>query len=314
MRLIDKLIPPPQDKYILLPTLDINFNLPFLGKFKTNRTGRAISFAIEDSFIRILEKNTSSEKKFKFFEKLYTSHEPLEQKLRAIEDYIKERNLTEVKIGTYIPSRYGIVRLYSFPSNLKKSEILKALELYIQEEISEIFSDKEVVYAYTILHPKKDEPYKTIVSIVEASYINVLNNWASNANLNLKIISYEPICILNFGFLNRLPIPFTIIYTEYNKILIISYSKNRLSYEIFTYSFDIERISEDSLNMLIWDLRNYIVLNDLSNIFLSGIILEYTHLIEYFLERLPIFGLLTLDNIPERYSLLYTLAERLVHV
>ncbi len=313
MRLIDKLISPPQDKYTLLP-LDLNYKIPILNKLTSPRSGEVISFIVENDFIRVLVKNVSG--KFNVYEKVYTNSESLEQKLQDIETYLKNKyeNIEVLKIGTYVPTRHGIIRLHTFPKNLKKSEVLKALELYIQEEIAEIFPDKEIIYSYSFLPSKKDEPYKVIVSVVESSFINTLVNWASSINLNLKIISYEPICILNFSILRHLPNPFTIIHTEYNKVLILTYSKNRLNYETFPYSLNPSIISTDNLDTLIWDLRNYIVLNDLNNIYLSGLALEYTHLIEFFLERLPIFGLLTLDNIPERYSLLYTLSERLVHV
>ena len=58
-------------------------------------------------------------------------------------------------------------------------------------------------------------------------------------------------------------------------------------------------------------IRNFDALNDVNNIFLGGLIVEYGNLTEYFLERLPIFGIISSKKVPDRFSLIYTLAERL---
>ena len=112
--------------------------------------------------------------------------------------------------------------------------------------------------------------------------------------------------------MEQLPHPFAILYTDYTKIVLLAYQEGRIIYEIFPFFFSEDLIqSSEDLNMLIWDIRNYIVLNDINNIFLGGLIVEYGNLTEYFLERLPIFGIISSKKVPDRFSLIYTLAERL---
>ncbi len=314
MRLIDKLpfIKPPEGRYTLLPPIEgKGLGLPFL----TRKNKTALTFVVESSFYRVLSLNREGRKPVPPYEKDFSDEVPLTESLRDLTEYLNQTgiDLKNTSVGTYIPTRYGILRMYTFPGNLKKSELLKAVNLYIQQEIAETFSGKEVVYSYDILQEEKGQPYKVIVSIIEKEIYDALINWAYENNINFDVISYEPICIINFGLFQNLPRPFSILYTDLNKILVVSYSENRILYEVFPYIFSAEGGFEETLNMLIWDIRNYIVLNDLTNLYLGGIVVEYSHLTEYFLERLPIFGILSLDNLPERYSLLYVLGERLLN-
>ena len=315
MRLIDKLIAPPSTGYSLLPAIFLNKGGFSLKNLVSPKTKKAVTFVVENEFVRILGVNEKLEKLFPPFEKDYSEEGNIELQLQDVSDFLKEnfQNFKEISIGTYLPTRYGILRLYTFPRSLKKRELLNSIELYIQEEIAEVFPDKEVVYSFDILDTGPEEPYKVVVAILDKEVVDLLVNWSMELNINLEILSFEPICVINFGLLKQLPQPFSIIYTEKNKILVVSYGKTKINYETFPYSLSLESGFEEALNMLIWDIRNYIVLNDLSNIFLGGIVLEYNHLTEFFLERLPIFGLLSIDKFPERYSLLYTLGVRLLN-
>jgi len=314
MRLIDRLITPPPDKYILLPNrFSLSFTLP-----KRRKTKNVFTFYADTTFYRILSFNHDYKTLIEPVEKTYVEEVPLEDKLMEISDYvnrIKEKiPLKNLSFGTYIPSQQGLLRLYTFPGNLKKKEVLQALSLYIQQEIAETYREKNVIYSYAFLDRKGDEPYRVLVAIVEKEPIDMLLSWAESLGIHLDIISYEPTCLINLGFLKNLPQPFSILYTDLNKILLLSFQKDRILYEVFPYLFSTESTFEDTLNMLIWDIRNYIVLNDLTNLFLAGIVVEYEHITQYFLERLPIFGIISINKFPDRYSLLYTLGERLLNV
>ncbi|NPB05497.1 MAG: hypothetical protein GXO08_03860 [Aquificae bacterium] len=279
------------------------------------KTDKALTFTVESSFYRVLGINKEGEKVVPPYEKDYAGDVPLEEKLKDLKEYLLQTgvDLKGFSVGTYVPTRHGILRMYTFPGTLKKHELTKAVNLYIQQEISETFADKDVVYAYAILEREKDEPYRVVVTIIEGEVYDALVAFAAELGLRLEVVSFEPICVINFGLLKNLPQPFSIIYTDLNKILVVSYSREKILYEVFPYVFSTEGGFEETLNMLIWDIRNYIVLNDLTNLYLAGIVLEYEHLTEYFLERLPIFGILSLEKFPERYSLLYTLGVRLLN-
>jgi len=314
MRLIDKVITPPQKRYTLIP-----YNL--LSKLSFSRrkkTKNVFTFFVDSNFYRILSYDSNYQPLIPPTEKTFVDEVPLEQELIEIGEFVtqlKEKvDIRNVSFGTYVPSQYGLLRLYTFPGNLSKNEVLQALNLYIQQEIEETYRDKNVVYSYAFLDRKSDEPYRVLVAIVEKEPINTLLAWADSYGINLDVISFEPTCLINLGFLKNLPQPFSILYTDINKIILLSYQRDRVLYEVFPYLFSHDETFEDTLNMLIWDIRNYIVLNDLTNLFLAGIVVEYENITQYFLERLPIFGIISIDVFPNRYSLLYTLGERLLHV
>jgi len=317
MRLIDKLplIYPPEDKYTLIPSLE-NFK-PFLLK---GRARAVFPFAIDNLFYRGISFNKRYKTVIKPFEKIYPEETSIDTVLKDFKEELERIKetinipLNKFKFGTYIPTKYGFLKIYSFAKNVNRAELLSTIELYIEEDINENFPGKEVVYAYDFLRTERDEPYRVLITIVETEIINKLENWAETLGIQLDIISYEPVCLINLGLLKGLPVPFTILYTDVNKILVLAYQKDRILYEEFSYVFSPDKMAEDVLNLIIWDIRNYIVLNDLSNIYLAGIVTEYEHLMEYFLEKLPIFGIVSIDIFPERYSLLYTLGERLLNV
>ena len=314
MRLIDKLpfVTPPEDRYVLLPKGGV-FKPSLLGR----REKKVFPFAVDSLFYRGLAFNKEYKTLFPPFERVYPEEVSIEHVLedlsREIENIRLEHDLKGVKFGTYIPTRYGLIKIYNFPRVIKRAELYQSIELYIQQDINENFPGKEVTYAYDILQTDKDEPYRVLITIVETDILRLLEEWAERVGIVLDLISYEPVCLINLGLLKRLPQPFTILYTDINKILILSYQKDRILYEEFSYIFSAENIAEDVLNLIIWDIRNYIVLNDLGNIYLAGIVTEYEHLMQYFLEKLPIFGIVSIDKFPERYSLLYTLGERLLN-
>jgi type IV pilus assembly protein PilM len=311
MRLIDKLIKPPKEKYNLI-------QLPLLQKFLKKKTKNVFTFTVDTGFYRALAFNKDYERVLPYIEKTYPEEISFDE---ALQDFSKEFvkikeigiNLKNFKFGTYIPSRYGLLKIYNFPRTLNKIELLKSVELYIQQEISESFAEKEVVYSYDILPTKSNEPYRVLTVIVEKEIVDKLYNWSIEQGIELNLISYEPVGLINLGLYKNLPEPFAILYTDVNKILMLSYQKDRILYEEFSINLTPGNIAEDILNLVIWDIRNYIVLNDIGNIYLAGIILENEEITQYFLEKLPIFGIVSIDIFPEHFALLYILGERLLH-
>ena len=243
MRLIDKLVKPPEERYTLIPTSKgISLGLG-LGKLIPKKGKKVVAFAVDSSFYRILGIDENFNTLFSPYEKEVSEDLPLEEKLAKVREFILESGLSlkEIQLATYIPARYGIVRMYTFPKNLKKSELHRAITLYIQEEIAETFADKEVVYSYDILEPPKDEPYRVITAILEKDIVDIYLNWSFSLGKGLDVISFEPICITNLALLKNLPQPFSIIYTDRNKILILTYGAARFSYEIFPYALNLEK-------------------------------------------------------------------------
>lgn len=316
MRLIDKLpfLEPPKEKYSLLPPLN-KLNIPFLGK----KEKIVFPFVVDTVFYRGICFNNKYQILLKPFEKVYPEETTFEEVLMHFKEELREltaqkpKLFTNTSFGTYIPAQFGLVKIYTFPKGIKKSELIQSIELYIQEEISGNFPHTEVLYSYDILDRNENEPYRVLVTIVESEIVRKIEEVFEAVGLKLDVISYEPVCVINLGLLKGLPEPFTILYTERNKILIVSYRRDNIIYETFSYLFSEDKITEDLLNLIIWDIRNFIVLNDIGNIYLAGIVTEYEHLTEFFLEKLPIFGIVSIDKFSERYALTYILGERLLN-
>ncbi|RTZ70473.1 MAG: hypothetical protein DSZ30_00715 [Aquificaceae bacterium] len=306
---------PPREKYNLLPPLN-KLKLPLLSK----REKVVFPFVVDTVFYRGLSFNSNYQTLIKPFERTYPEETTIEEVLEHLKEELKELMVQKPKLfanavfGTYIPARFGLVRIYTFPKTIKRNELIQSVDLYIQEDISENFPHTEVLYSYDILDSNENEPYRVLVTVVESEIIRKIEEVFEELGLELEVISYEPVCLINLGLLKGLPEPFTILYTERNKILIVSYRRDNILYETFSYLFSEDKVAEDLLNLIIWDIRNYIVLNDISNIYLAGIVTEYEHLTEFFLEKLPIFGIVSIDKFPDRYALTYTLGERLLNV
>ncbi len=319
MRFIDKLgiVKPPEDKYILLPT-----NWKFKRVLKFGKNIKVFPFAVESLFYRGLALNQNLTPLFNPIEKKYNEELLIEKVLKEfgseLENLREKYNLDfeEFLFGTYIPTRYGFTKIYKFPKVLTGDELIQAIELYIQEDIAENFAGKEsdMMYTYDFLKSEGEDAHKVLVVVISGEIVRKYQTWAETLNINLDVISYEPICLINFGLAKNLVQPFTIIYTDINKILIVSFQKEKILYEEFSYILSPETFDEELLNLIIWDIRNYIVLNDLDNIYIAGLVVEHKAILEQFLEKLPIIGILSLNSLPERFALLYTLGERLLNV
>lgn len=318
MRFIDKLgvVKPPQDRYILLPR---GWKLKKFLQFGKQKN--VFPFAVESVFYRGVAFDNELQLLIKPIEKKYSEELLIERILKEFGEELDKigkkyhLNWDNFSFGTYVPTRYGFTKIYTFPKTLSGDELIQAIELYIQEDISENFSGKEedVVYTYDFLKSEKDEPHRVLAVVISSDVVSKFQSWAQSLGLKLDLISYEPICLINFGLSRNLPQPFTIIYTDLNKVLIVSFQKDKILYEEFSYILSPENLGEEMLNLIIWDIRNYIVLNDLDNIYLAGLIVEHKQLLENFLEKLPIIGVLSLDRLPERYTLLHTLGERMLN-
>jgi len=306
MRLIDKLILKftKPEKYVLLPPIALNF-LP--------KEKNLFTYFYDKNLLRAAVFNRNGEPILEPFEKFSPEGISEEEAVELLRNYISNLEDKKLKTATYIPVREGMLRLYTYPATLTESEMLKSLKLYIQQEISELYSDKEVIYKYTFLPRIEEEPYKILAAIVEINALNKIKNFAAKLGIELDIVSYEPICILNFAYLKGLTSDFSILYTDYTKLILLAYNQNRILYEVFYYNYSPNLLDSEEFNNLIWNIRNYIVINDLSNIFLTGLYVENPQIVEIIMDKLPIFGILSLESVPDRFTLLYTLSARLAH-
>ncbi|MEZ0360829.1 MAG: pilus assembly protein PilM, partial [Hydrogenobacter sp.] len=85
-----------------------------------------------------------------------------------------------------------------------------------------------------------------------------------------------------------------------------------VSYFVIPWSYTeyLNRKDEQSLENFFAEVRNIVVINDLSSVYIAGPILSEENLLTRVLENLPILGLLDIEGIKPNFFIPYTLSIR----
>jgi type IV pilus assembly protein PilM len=76
------------------------------------------------------------------------------------------------------------------------------------------------------------------------------------------------------------------------------------------YTEYLKTRDEPSLENFFAEIRNILIINDLTNIYIAGPILSEEELLTRVLENLPILGLLDIENLKPNFFIPYTLSLR----
>ncbi|MEN3028036.1 MAG: hypothetical protein ABDH29_02195 [Aquificaceae bacterium] len=130
--------------------------------------------------------------------------------------------------------------------------------------------------------------------------------------LKLTVLDYEVVAIINYGLYHKLPIPFSILYVDYNYSILTTYSPTNISYYVTYWSFleFLRSQEEESIESFFAEIRNIVVLNDLSSMYVAGPILAEEEMLTRIMENLPILGLLDIEGIKPNFFIPYTLSIR----
>ncbi|MCX8164093.1 MAG: pilus assembly protein PilM [Aquificaceae bacterium] len=229
----------------------------------------------------------------------------------VLKEIVQKYGLTGKRVSTCIPANDGLLKFYKYPTTMSKKDLLSAVEWSIKRELSAM--REETYYDYFILEPRPEDKQVGVVLVLSRKEtVDGINKMLESAGLKLYVLDYEVVAIINYGLYHRLPIPFSILYIDYNHSILTTYSPANISYYLTYWGFRefMKNQDEESLRSFFAEIRNIVVLNDLSSIYVAGPILAEEEMLTRIMENLPILGLLDLEGINPIFFIPYTLSIR----
>jgi len=275
-------------------------SLPTLKKSKPQ-----IALQVGQRFIRLLK---SGEKpSFPPQEVIFEDGDE-NKKITVLKDLVNKFGIQGEGVITCIPATDGMLKLYKYPSTISQKDLENAINWIVKKESAEI--KEETVYDYFIL---RDEKVLNVALVMaRAESVNRLANLIHSVGLKPEIVDYEVLAIANYGIYHKLSIPFSILYIDYDYSILLSYSSSNLVYSITHWSYweYSKNNDEELLESFLAEIRNLIVINDISNIYIAGVALADESFLERLLENLPVIGILDVGELPPNFFVPYILNIR----
>ncbi|MCS7195786.1 MAG: pilus assembly protein PilM [Aquificaceae bacterium] len=286
-----------------LPRVKLSLPLPTVGKKVQTITGLHIT----EKTLRLLELDR---------EKKLTS-EPLEisiegeDRVALLKKVVQERGLSGRGVCACVPVNDGLLKFYKYPTTMSRKDLESAIDWSIKRELTAM--KEETYYDYSIIEPKAEDKHVGVVLVFSRKEtVEAIKNLIEAAGLQLKVLDYEVVAIINYGLYHKLPVPFTILYVDYNYSILTTYSPLNVSYYVTYWSFleFLRSHEEESIESFFAEIRNIVVLNDLSSMYVAGPILAEEEMLMRIMENLPILGLLDIEGIKPNFFVPYTLSLR----
>jgi hypothetical protein len=280
--------------------------------FKVKRAKNYLALQVGKSFIRLLELGEDGKPIFQPQEIIFEDGDE-SKKLSALKKIVAEYGLQGHKVIAALPATDGILKLYKYPSKISQKDLNSAIEWIIKRELTQI--KEEATYDYFILHG--EGALSVALVLARAESVNRLTNLISSAGLKPEIIDYEVLAIVNYGIYHKLALPFSILYTDYDYSILLTYNSSNISYSVINWDYlryvkkaESHSTSEELLENFIAEVRNLIVINDIFSVYIAGVILSNQSFLDYMLENLPILGLLDAGELPPNFFVPYILSLR----
>ncbi|WPM32739.1 pilus assembly protein PilM [Hydrogenobacter sp. T-2] len=283
--------------------MKLSLPLPSLGK----KTKTVLGLHYTDKVIRLLE--LGKDKK--------PVSEPVELSLegkdkeRVLRELVQKHGLSGKRVAACVSVDDGLLKFYKYPTSMSKKDLQSAIEWSIKRELSAM--KEETYYDYFILEPGAEEKQVGVVLVLSRKEtVEGIRKMLENAGLKLHILDYEPLAIINYGIYHRLPVPYSILYVDYNYSILTTYSPTNIGYYVTYWSFMefLKSKDEESLESFFAEIRNIVVLNDLSSMYVAGPILAEEEMLTRVMENLPILGLLDLEELKPNFFIPYILSIR----
>ncbi len=283
--------------------MKLSLSLPSLGK----KTKTVIGLHYTDKVIRLLE--LKKDKK--------PISEPIEVSLegkdreRVLRELVQEHGLSGKMAAVCIPVNDGLLKFYKYPASMSKKDLQSAIEWSIKRELSAM--REETYYDYFILEPGVEEKQVGVVLVLSRKEtVEGIRKMVESAGLKLHTLDYEVVSIINYGLYHKLPVPFSILYIDYSYSILTTYSPTNVGYYVTYWSFSefLKSRDEESLESFFAEIRNIVVLNDLSSMYVAGPILAEEEMLTRIMENLPILGLLDLEELKPNFFIPYILSIR----
>ncbi len=283
-----------------------------LPSLKVKGTKNYLALQVGKSFIRLLELGEDGKPIFQPQEIIFKDRDE-NSKLSALKKIVAEYRLQGHKVIASLPATDGILKLYKYPSKISQKDLNSAIEWRIKSELTQI--KEEAIYDYFIL--RGEDALNLALVFARAESVNRLTNLISSAGLKLEIIDYEVLAIANYGIYHKLALPFSILYIDYDYSILLTYSPPNISYSVINWDYlgyvknaESHSTSEELLENFIAEARNLIVINDIPDVYIAGVVLNDQSFLDYMLENLPILGLLDADELPPNFFVPYVLSLR----
>ena len=283
--------------------------VPGLGRLgKRKKTG--ISLYVTDKFMRLLALDKDKKPLFDPVE-IFWEHENEDAKADMLGKVAEKHGLKGGEVATCITANEGILKFQRFPVAMSKKDLMEAIDWYIRSETQQI--KEETIYDYYFLEKDPGDRYiKVVITIARKSSVEKLKNLIKGADLNPKIIDYEIVDIINYGIYNNFPPPFAILYVDYYEGILTYYGKSVITYNKIDFNYKQYSETKDPVmldNFLI-EVRNLLVINEISNIYLAGPVIADEVTLENIMMNLPILGILDLEDVSPVFFIPYILSIR----
>lgn len=281
--------------------------LPKISFPSFKRTRASLSLQINDKVLRILELNDEKKPVFEPVEVLWGGKDE-NQKVDILKSYVNRYNLRGKEVISCIPANDGLLKLYKYPATMSYKDLQHAIDWAIKRELS-MLKEATVYDYFTLERSKEDKNIVVLLTLAKEDSINKVRRFLELAGLRLSILDYEVISIINYGLYSKLSVPFVILYIDYHYSVLVSYTRTNVVYFTVPWSFK-ESQDEHSLEEFLAEIRNIVVINDLSGLCLAGPILAEERLLTRILETLPILTLLDLGDVKANFFIPYILSIR----
>ncbi len=279
--------------------------LPTLRKVKVS-----LSLQITEKVLRILDLNQEKKPVFEPVEVIWEGKSDSE-KINILKTYVDRYNLKGRDVISCLSVNDGLLKFYKYPVTMSQKDLQHAIDWAIKRELSMI--KEGTLYDYYILEKSKESKNVImLLTLAREEAINNLKKIVESAGMKLRILDYEVITVVNYGLYNKLSIPFSVLYVDYGYALLVTYSPINVSYFVIPWSYTeyLNKKDEQSLENFFAEVRNIVVINDLSSVYIAGPILSEESLLTRVLENLPILGLLDIESIKPNFFIPYTLSIR----
>ncbi len=286
-----------------------SLSIPGIGRFG-KKTKAGIAVQVTDSFCRVLALNPEKKPLFEPQE-VFWENEDQTGRARILGNIFEKYGLKGSDVVSCITANEGILKFQRFPTAMSKKDLMEAIDWYIKSETQQIKED--TVYDYYFLEKEEEDKYiKVVITIARKSSVDRLVDLLKTAGVHPKIIDYEIVGIINYGLYNKLPPPFAILYVDYYEGILAYYSKTVMTYNKIDFNYKQYRETHDPalLDNFLIEVRNLLVINEISNIYLAGPVIADEVTLENVMMNLPILGILDLEDISSVFFIPYILALR----
>ncbi len=289
--------------------MKIAVQMPSLGRiFSRAKTG--LSVYLTDKLLRVLELDKDKKPVFEPVE-VFWEHESEEEKRKRLSQIVETNKLKGKEVVSCITADEGILKFQKFPVAMSKKDLTDAIDWYIKSETQQI--REETIFDYYFLEKEPDDKYiRVVITIARKNSVDRLLNTLKSVGLNPKIIDYEIVAIINYGINNNLPPPFSILYIDYHESILTYYAKNAISYNKIDFNYKYYKDTKEAslLDTFLIEVRNLLVINEISNVYLAGPIIGDELTLENIMMNLPVLGILDLEYAPPAFFIPYVLSIR----